>query len=290
LAPEVKIVTDSTAYLVPKAQAEYDIQVIPIRIAFGTEVFSEGVDITNQEFYRRLTESSRLPTTSQPPLSDFVEVYSRISSLGHPIFSIHLSAKFSGTVNVALTAREQFPQAQIEVVDWLSMGMGLLAVAAARTAAAGQSLAKVKAKTSQLAPCISIFAMVDTLKYAWRGGRIGAAKALFGSLLNIKPIVALENAEARPLARARSRSKGVEYMLNLLEKRVGKGGSVHHGTVVHSCVPEEAQALEREARGRCHFAELDIVELGPVFGTHIGPGALGLAFYSEKDWQRISSS
>jgi DegV family protein with EDD domain len=289
LAPEVKIVTDSTAYLVPKAQAEYDIQVIPIRIAFGTEVFSEGVDITNQEFYRRLVASSRLPTTSQPPVSDFVEVYSRLSSLGHPIFSIHLSAKFSGTVNVALAAREQFPKAQIEVVDWLSMGMGLLAVAAARTAGAGQSLAQVKAKTGQLAPCISIFAMVDTLKYAWRGGRIGAAKALFGSLLNIKPIVAMENAEARPLARARSRAKGVEYMLNLLEKRVGRGGSVHHGTVVHSCVPEEAQALEKAARARCQFTELDIVELGPVFGTHIGPGALGLAFYTEKDWQRISS-
>jgi DegV family protein with EDD domain len=142
LAPQVKIVTDSTAYLVPKAQAEHDIQVIPIRIAFGTEVFSEGVDITNEEFYRRLAASSRLPTTSQPPVSDFVEVYSRLSALGHPIFSIHLSAKFSGTVNVALAAREQFPQAQIEVVDWLSMGMGLLAVAAARTAETGQSLAQ----------------------------------------------------------------------------------------------------------------------------------------------------
>jgi DegV family protein with EDD domain len=290
LAPEVKIVTDSTAYLLPKTLAEYDIQVIPIKIAFGTEVFSEGVDITNQEFYRRLVESGRPPTTSQPPVSDFVEVYSRLSSPGHPIFSIHLSAKLSGTVNSALAAREKFPQAQIEVVDWLSMGMGLLVVAAARAAEAGESLAQIKAKIGQLAPCVSIFAMVDTLKYAWRGGRVGAAKALVGSLLNIKPVLALENAEAKPLARARSRARGVEYMLKLLEKRVGEGGSIHHGAVIHSCVLKEVLALEKEVRARCHCAELDIVELGPAFGTHTGPGALGLAFYTERDWQRANGS
>jgi DegV family protein with EDD domain len=185
LTPEVKIVTDSTAYLLPKTLAEYDVRVVPIKIAFGNEVFSEGVDITNQEFYRRLTKSSTPPTTSQPPVSDFVSVYSELSSLGHPIFSIHLSAKLSGTINSALAARKEFPEAQIEVVDWLSMGMGLLVVAAARAAEKGEELAQIKAKIKQLAPCVSIFAMVDTLKYARRGGRIGAAKALVGSLLNI---------------------------------------------------------------------------------------------------------
>jgi DegV family protein with EDD domain len=287
LPPEVKIVTDSTSYLLPKTLAEYDIQVVPIKIAFGTEVFSEGVDITNQEFYRRLAASSRPPTTSQPPVGDFIKVYSRLSSLGHPIFSIHLSAKLSGTVNAALAAREKFPQAQIEVVDWLSMGMGLLVTAAAR---AGESLAQIKAKIGQLAPGVSIFAMLDTLKYAWRGGRIGAGKALFGALLNIKPVLALEDAEARPLARARSRAKGVEYMLNLMEKRVGRGGSIHHIVVFHSGVPEEALALEQKVRARCHCTELDVIELGPVFGSHLGPGALGLAFYTEKDWQRINRS
>jgi DegV family protein with EDD domain len=287
LTPEVKIVTDSTAYLLPKTLAEYDVRVVPIKIAFGNEVFSEGVDITNQEFYRRLTKSSTPPTTSQPPVSDFVSVYSELSSLGHPIFSIHLSAKLSGTINSALAARKEFPEAQIEVVDWLSMGMGLLVVAAARAAEKGEELAQIKAKIKQLAPCVSIFAMVDTLKYARRGGRIGAAKALVGSLLNIKPILALENAEAKPLARARSRAKGVEYMLKLLEKRVGRGGSIHHGAVTHSCILEEALALESEVRARCDCTELDIVEIGPVFGTHTGPGALGLAFYTERDWQRL---
>ena len=288
MTPEVKIVTDSTAYLLPKTLAEYDIRVVPIKIVFGTEVFSEGVDITNEEFYHRLVKSSTPPTTSQPPATDFVKVYSELTSLGHPIFSIHISSKLSGTINSALAARDEFPEAQIEVVDWLSMGMGLLVVAAARAAEEGQGLAQIKAKIEQLAPCVSIFAMVDTLKYAWRGGRIGAATALLGSLLNIKPILALENAEAKPLARARSRAKGVEYMLKLLEKRVGRGGSIHHGGIIHSCILEEALALESEIRARCNCAELDLVELGPVFGTHTGPGALGLAFYTDKDWQRIN--
>ena len=287
MTPKVKIVTDSTAYLLPKTLAEYDVRVVPIKIAFGTEVFSEGVDITNEEFYRRLVKSSTLPTTSQPPVSDFAKVYSELTSLGHPIFSIHISAKLSGTINSALTAREEFPEAQIEVVDWLSMGMGLLVTAAARAAEEGQDLPQIKAKIEQLASCVSIFAMVDTLKYAWKGGRIGRGTALLGSLLNIKPILALENAEAKPLARARSRAKGVEYMLKLMEKRVGRGGSIHHGVVFHSCILEEALALESDVRARCDCAELDIVELGPVFGTHTGPGTLGLAFYTERDWQRL---
>jgi len=288
LTPKVKIVTDSTAYLLPKEIAQYDIRVVPIKLAFGAEVFSEGVDITNEEFYRRLAKSNTPPTTSQPTVSDFTEVYFELTSLGHPIFSIHISSKLSGTINSALAARDAFPEAQIEVVDWLSSGMGTLVVAAARAAEEGQGLAQIKTKIEQLAPCVSIFAMVDTLKYAWKGGRIGAGMALLGSLLNIKPILALENAEAKPLARARSRAKGVEYMLKLLEKRVGAGGSIHHGVIVHSCISEEAQALEREVRARFNCAKLEIVEIGPVFGTHIGPGALGLAFYTDEDWQRIN--
>lgn len=286
--PKVKIVTDSTAYLLPETIAQYDIRVVPLKVAFGSEVFSEGVDITNEEFYRRLTKSSTLPTTSQPAVSDFAEVYSELISLGHPIFSIHISGKLSGTINSALTAREAFPEAQIEVVDWLSAGMGLMVLAAARAAEEGQGLPEIKASLKQLAPCISIVAMLDTLKYAWRGGRIGAATALLGSLLSIKPIVTLEDAEAKPLARARSRAKGVEYMLKLMEKRVGMSSSIRGG-VFHAGVLEEALALEREVRARFNCAELDLIALGPVFGTHTGPGTLGLAFYADEDWQRLSS-
>jgi len=281
LTPKVKIVTDSTAYLLPETISRYDIRVVPLKIIFGTEVYSEGVNITNDEFYRRLVKSRTLPITSQSSVSDFVKVYSELVSLGHPIFSIHISGKLSGTINSALVAREAFPEAQIEVVDWLSMGMGLLVRVAARVAEEGHDLLAVKAIIEQLAPRVSIFAMLDTLKYLWKGGRIGGAKALVGSLLSIKPIVALENAEVKPLARVRSKAKGVEYMLKLMEKRVGQGASIH-GAVVHSHSFDEALALHREVGVRFNCVELDLVELGPVFGTHIGPGVLGLAFYSDE--------
>jgi len=279
LPPQVKIVTDSTSYLLPKTLAEYDIQVVPIKIAFGTEVFSEGVDITNQEFYRRLAASSRPPTTSQPPVGDFVEVYSRLSSLGHPIFSIHLSAKLSGTVNVALAAREKFPQAQIEVVDWLSMGMGLLVTAAARAAAAGESLAQIKAKIGQLAPGVSIFPMLDTLKYAWRGGRIGAGKALFGALLNIKPVLAISSGSVRFKGAVRNREHGVERVIKITRDRVGQRPV--HMAVMHAYAPDDAEKLKERVSAEFNCAELWITEFSPVMGYACGTGTLGLAFYPE---------
>jgi len=284
LNPKVKIVTDSSAYLLPETIAKYDIRVVPLKIAFGTEVYSEGIDISNEEFYQRLAKSSALPTTSQPSANDFIQAYSELTQQGYPIFSIHISSKLSGTINSALAAREAFPKAQIEVVDWLSMGMGLLVLAAARAAEEGKGLLQIKAITKRLTARISILAMLDTLHYLWKGGRIGGATALIGSLLNIKPIVALGNGEVRPLAKVRSRAKGVDYMLKLMEKQV-EGNIPIRGGVIHSRAFDEALALEREVRARFNCVELDLVELGPAFGTHTGPGTLGLAFYSDDQGQ-----
>jgi len=284
LTPKVKIVTDSSAYLLPETITKYDIRVVPLKIAFGTEVYSEGVDISNEEFYQRLAKSSALPTTSQPSANDFIQAYSELTQQGYPIFSIHISSKLSGTINSALAAREAFPKAQIEVVDWLSMGMGLLVLAAARAAEEGKGLLQIKAITKRLTARISILAMLDTLHYLWKGGRIGGATALIGSLLNIKPIVALGNGEVRPLAKVRSRAKGMDYMLKLMEKQV-EGNIPIRGGVIHSRAFDEALALEREVRARFNCVELDLVELGPAFGTHTGPGTLGLAFYSDDQGQ-----
>jgi len=283
LAAKVKIVTDSTAYLLPETIARYDIRVVPLKVVFGTEVYSEGVDITNEEFYQRLAKSSRLPTTSQPPVSDFIQVYTELAQLGHPILSIHISGKLSGTVNSALAARDVLPQAQIEVVDWLSMGMGLLVLRAAEAAEEGHGLQEIKAAIKPLTTRMNICGVLDTLKYLQKGGRIGGAKALVGTLLKIKPILALENGEVKVLAKVRTRDKAIEYMLKFMEKRVERSAPIH-GAVVHAHALEEALALEKEVRARFDCAELYLIELGPVFGTHTGPGTLGLAFYSDEDW------
>ncbi len=126
MTPKVKIVTDSSAYPEPEIIKKYDIQVVPIKVAFGTEVFAEGVDITNEEFYQRLTKTSAFPTTSQPSVGDFVKVYSELAQQGHPILSIHISSAMSGTVSSALSAKSTLPQAQIEIVDSRTLAMGMI--------------------------------------------------------------------------------------------------------------------------------------------------------------------
>lgn len=281
---QVKIVTDSTVYLPPEVIARYDIHVVPIKVAFGTDVYSEGVDITNEEFYQRLAKSSILPTTSQPPISDFTQVYTELARQGHPVLSIHISSKISGTINSVTAAIKSLPQAQIEVVDSLSIAMGLLVIPAAEAAERGQPLTQVKASIDKLNACINVLGALDTLDYLRRGGRIGGVKALVGTLLKIKPILAFEGGEAKVLAKVRTMPRAIDYILRFVEKRT-EGSTAIYGSIRHAHVLEAALALEKALRAHFDWAKLDFLELGPVFGTHLGPGTLGLGFYGDKDWQ-----
>jgi DegV family protein with EDD domain len=281
---QVKIVTDSTVYLPPEVIARHDIRVVPIRVGFGSEVFSEGVDITNEEFYQRLAKSSTLPITSQPPVSDFIQVYTELAQQGHPILSIHISSYLSGTVNSAMTAKKALPQAQIEIVDAQSLTMGMLVTPAAEAAERGQKLAQLKASIEKLNARINVVGVFDTLDYSRRGGRIGAARALVGTLLKIKPILTFENGDAKILAKVRTLSRAIEYMMKFVAKRT-EGSTSIHGSIRHANNLEAALTLERELRAHFNWAELDFLEVGPVFGTHLGPGTVGLGFYGDKDWQ-----
>jgi len=190
LAAEVKIVTDSTAYLSPEEIALYDIHVVPLKVIFGADVYSEGVDITTEEFYRRLATARMPSTTSQPSVNDFTRVYSELAQRGHPILSIHISSKLSGTVNSAVAAMVELPQAQIEIVDSLSIAMRLLIAPAAEAAKRGLPLPQLKASIEKLNASINAFGALDTLEYLWKGGRIGRAQALLGTMLRIKPVLA----------------------------------------------------------------------------------------------------
>lgn len=280
MSAEVKIVTDSTAYLTEEQLKLHDIRIVPLKVAFGTEVFTEGVDITNRQFYDRLTRLKAFPTTSQPSTEDFLKVYQPLVEQGHPIFSVHISRKLSGTYNSALAARDALPGARIEVVDWLSNGLGLLTVAAARAAEEGKDLPEIAEAARRINTSINEFGMLDTLEYLWRGGRIGAARALLGTLLKVKPVLAIEDGEASVLARVRTKSRAIEYILSLMERRIG-GSKAIHAVVAHTNQPDDAEALMEEVRSRFRPVESFIIEFGPVFGTHLGPGLLGVGFYEE---------
>lgn len=281
---KVKIVTDSTAYLSPEEVARYDIGVVPLKVIFGSDVYSEGVDITNEEFYRRLAKARKLPTTSAPSVGDFTRVYGELAQRGHPILSIHISSKLSGTVNSATAARGELPQTQIEIVDSLSIAVRMLIAPAAEAAERGQPLPQLKASIEKLNACIGDAGALSTLEYLWKGGRIGGAKALLGTLLRIKPVLSFAGGEVKILAKARTTGRAIEYILELMKGRI-KGSTPIHVAVVHTHVIEPALALKKEVQAGFNCAELELIELGPVLGTHIGPGFFGLGFYSEQEWQ-----
>ena len=284
VASKVKIVTDSTACLSAEEISKYDVHVVPLKVIFGTEIYTEGVDITSEQFYRRLAASGLMPTTSQPAVSDFTRVYGGLAERGHPILSIHISSKLSGTVNSAVAARQELPQAQIEVIDSLSVALRMLIVPAARAAAGGQSLPQLKASIEKLNNCMNTVGMLNTLEYLWRGGRIGGAKALLGTLLRIKPLLDFKNGEVKVLAKLRTSTQAIESILDIMKSRIKPGIPVHVG-VAHTNAPEPALALSERVRATFNCAELDIVELSPVLGTHVGPGFFGTAFYSDEEWQ-----
>ena len=282
---KVKIVTDSTAYLSPEEISRYDVRVVPLRVIFGTEVYSEGVDITNEAFYRRLVKEGAMPTTSQPAISDFTQVYSELAERGHPILSLHISSRLSGTVNSAAAAREELPQAQIEIVDSLSIALRMLIAPAVAAVEKGQTLPQLKASIGKLNTYMNAVGALSTLQYLWKGGRIGRAKGLLGTVLRIKPVLAFEGGEdLKVLAKTRTSVQAIEYILELMKERI-KGNTPIHVSVVHTHDIEPALALKKGVEASFDCAEMEFLELGPVLGAHIGPGFFGVGFYSDEDWQ-----
>ncbi len=272
----VKIVTDSTSDLSPQVAQELGITVVPVYVRFGERVYRDGVDISEDEFYQKLVESPIHPATSQPSPADFADVYKKLSREADEIVSIQVTSKLSGTYNSALRGRELVKTGcRIEVVDSLSvtMGLGLIAMAAARLAEAGESLPAVMEEIRHCIPRIRLLGVFDTLKYLLRSGRIGKAKALLGSMLNVKPLLTMRDGELFPAGQARTRSKGIERLFDLVKNVL----NIQELAIVHSTTPDEAGSLrERIAsifdRGRVHIARL-----GPALGVYGGPGALIVA-------------
>lgn len=284
LSPRVKIVTDSSSYAEPEIIARYDVHVVPLRVAFGSEVFAEGVNITNDGFYARLAEDGKLPTTSQPSVGDFTRVYRELAEQGHPILSLHISKGLSGTHASALAAKEMLPQAQIEIIDSLTLALGMLIPAAAEAAERGDTLSHIAASIEKLNRSIKVVGAFDTLEYLWKGGRIGRARALVGTLLKIKPVLTHEGGEVRVLKKTRTMTHALDYILGFVEKEV-KGSVSLHGWVAHTRVPEAARLLEKRLREGFHWRELRLFEMGPVLGTHMGPGFVGVGFYCDENWR-----
>jgi DegV family protein with EDD domain len=279
----IKVVTDSTNYLPPDEIERLDIRVVPLNVHFGEDrVFQEGVTLNNDQFYAMLAGSPELPTTSQPSPGQFLDVFSELSSAGHDVLCLVISSRLSGTYQSALDAKRMLPDANIVVIDTFSTAtpLGLMVVTAAEMAAEGRTMDEIIARMEQMREDMRVYFVVDTLEYLQRGGRIGAAAAFLGTLLKVKPILMLDEGVVKPLDKVRSKRKAIQRLLSELESYVSPGQPVQ-AIAMHAQALDEARELEAEVRSRFNCRRTLFGEVGPVIGTHTGPGLLGAAICPE---------
>jgi len=279
---KIIVITDSSASLPEEIKIGLDLRVIPLWLVWENESFQEGVDIQPQGFYNRLRTSTSLPSSTQPSVQEFKEFFTQCKQDADAVVCVLASSKISGTVDSALAAKELVPDLPIRVVDSLfsAMGQGLIAVAAARAAAAGKTIDQVVKEAEETREAANLLFVVDTLEFLHKGGRIGGAKRLLGTALNIKPILHFDGGLIESLSQTRTKKKGVAELLGITEERLG-GKRMAEGAVVHVDCLEEGQELLEMVKDRFDPGNLYLSDVSPVVGTHVGPGGLGLAFYPE---------
>ena len=272
----VKVVTDSISDLPGQIARDLDISVVPLTVRFGSEEFMDGVDLDADAFFDRLINGSVLPTTAVPSIGQFVETYERLSEDADGIVSIHVSSKVSGTFNSAIQASGQAQTGcGIEVVDSMqaSMGLGLIAIEAASMASRGANFDEVVRAARDAVDRCEVVCLLDTLKYLEKGGRIGKAQALIGSVLRIKPMVTVKEGEVHPFDRPRTRAKGIARLKQFARER----DPVDNLSVMYSTTDEVAHSLARDLSDLMPGGRTPLIaRFGPGLGTHAGPDALGV--------------
>jgi len=274
----IKIVTDSTAD-VPKPLLErYDIQVVPIPIQFGSETYEEGITIDRPTFFQKIEEV--MPTSSQPAPGKLAEVYRKLAEEGHSILSLHITSKHSGTYQSALLAKSMVPEADIEVFDTLSVsiGTGYQVLAAARAAEEGKSMEEILQLLEGIRSRMHLYFTPATLKYLQKSGRVGKLAGALASLLNLKPIIKVEDGLLEAFQNVRTRSKSIDRLVELTAEAVGTTQPVKLA-ISHAQVDAEAEALRVRLERTFNCEEMHVVDLACSLTVHGGPGVIGIISY-----------
>ncbi len=276
----IKIVTDSTCNLSPEQLQRYDIRVAPIAIQFGTETYEEDVDIDRDLFYKKIDELGIIPTTSQPSPGKFADYYRELTEQGHSILSITITSKHSGTYQSAILAKDMVPEADVEVFDsaTISFGTGYMVLEAARAAEAGQSREDILKRLAEIRDNMCLFLTPATLKYLQMSGRVGRLATAFASLLDIKPIIKIEDGLLEACENVRTRSKAINRVLELTEEKMGTTDPINIAAI-HARSPEEGQAVLEKAKARFNCQETMVGDLVASLTVHGGPGIVGLFAY-----------
>ena len=274
----IKIVTDSTHYLPPELVSRYDIQVVPITILFGTQAYLEGVNIDAEHFFQRMSSSSIFPTTSQPAPEAFAKLWECLLEQGHEIITVVMSDKISGILRTVQAIRENMPaSAPISIVNSLStaMGLGFQVLRAAELAQEGVPRHDIVAALQRMREHMQIVLVPDTLENLYRGGRISAAKAWVGTLLDVKPLLSFNKGFIEPIQQMRTARRAEARMLELMTDYLADD---QHPwiSVMHSRSPERGRRLLDQLLLRFPRARFFFSEIGPVLGVHLGIGGTGL--------------
>ena len=246
----VKIVTDSASDLPPELARELDITIVPARVIFNNKSYRDGVDISQDEVYRKMIDENIPASTSQPPPGDFADVFKKLLKEAENVIAIQTTSKLSGIYNSALRGRDMVSGGdRIEIVDSLTttMGLGMLTLLAARLAKAGESFSQIVEETRQSVPHTHAWAYFDTLKYLFQGGRLGKAKMLLGSMLPVKALLTMREGELHPSGLVRTQTKGIERLIENFKKAT----NVQEAAVVYSTTPDDAQSIKE--RPQCRF-------------------------------------
>jgi fatty acid kinase fatty acid binding subunit len=284
MTKEVAVVTDSTASIPEELLEELKIRTVAYYIHRGQEVLRDLVTIQRKEFLEWLATADILPTTASPGPGDYIQAYKDLAESGaEEIISIHMTSKASGAYQAACVAqsmlKEQMPDLRVEVIDTRNAALcqGWMAIEAARAALSGLRLDEVAAKVKAMIPVTHLLQTADTLRYLYMGGRIGKARHLVGSLLNIKPLIGVEDGEIVPLGVARSRNQAYHSMVDKIEAAVGK--SRVKIAYVHAGARQEVEKIKNIVEERLNAAESLIGELSPALAVHTGPGTAGLCYF-----------
>lgn len=278
----VKIITDSTADLPSDVVSELGITVVPANVRFGNDDYKDGVDLSADEFFDKLLNGPDFPTTSQPSIGEFKAAYEQAASEDgvDGIVSVHVSGKLSGTMNSATQGASQAEaDCPIEVLDTrqVSMGSGLVAIAAARAARDGASVEEAADAARAAIAKSQCFALLDTLDYLIKGGRIGKARGAIGKLLRIKPMIILRDGEVNDLARERTRARAIARLRRTAEEYAPLSAAA----VMHSTTPDEAERLAAELAPLMESGAPPMTaRFGPALGTYVGPDSLGITLLS----------
>ncbi|WP_299094884.1 DegV family protein [uncultured Metabacillus sp.] len=274
------ILTDSTAYITKELRERHHIHMIPLSVIFGTETYQEEIEITAEEFFAKVKEMQTLPTTSQPSVGEFVAIFERLAKEYDAVISIHLSSGVSGTYNGAVTAGKMVEDLKVYPFDseMSCMVQGFYALEAANMAEAGKTPDDILGRLEEMKQSMRAYFMVDDLTNLQRGGRLSSAQALIGSLLQVKPILHFENKVIVPFEKIRTRKKALNRVFELFHEDAIQKIPMR-AVVIHANRPEEAAKMKQELEEKYPHVECLTSYFGPVIGTHLGEGAIGLGWY-----------